>query len=292
LYILAEVGSNWVKGSSEATKSTGTYYDAEKAVYLAALTGADGVKFQIGLERLYSKKRAPALYAKMQNYAFRPEWLQKLKDHPGRHKIDLWASIFNVDLVGACAPFLDGLKVASGDLTYQPMVEACAEAACKYKIPLAISTGAATPDEVGKALDWIGNEARVIVLECVSEYPVEAETLNLGWLPVWHDEYHLTEYGLSDHSLSMLPGQLAVAAGYSLIEKHYAPWNNPRSPDRPASFSHDEFREFVHAVRYAEKLCKYRPKEPTVAERSERLWARRGSDGLRPTEEALIVATK
>src|SRR3990167_2408430 len=148
LNFIAEIGSNWYHPDKEAAKS-----EALRAISQAAYCGATIVKFQVFRSRtLYSEIRAKSLMNRARQYEFPISWLSAMKAHANRCGVKLWASIFDPEIIDQCAMYLDGIKVASGDLTYGPLLKAMADASARYRIPLALSTGAATEKEIADAL--------------------------------------------------------------------------------------------------------------------------------------------
>lgn len=281
--IVAEIGNNWVRDDLTCGKKE----DALEAIQCAADVGVDVVKFQVGLGRLYSKQRAPGIYSNIQRYNLPISWLEDMHEYAQSIPIDLWASIFAVDLVRHAVPYLDGIKIASGDLTYQPMIEECARWAKHRMIPLCVSTGAATNEEIKKTKDWLEpfDLSRLIFMHCVSEYPAEETNLNLlSGIQMLDMLGPVNEVGFSDHTVLHLPAQVAVGIGYTTIEKHFMPWANKSSPDACCSLDFHNFGAFVVGIRIAEQICGSYERKVSPKEESERLWARRGSDGLRPTD--------
>ena len=174
LNIIAEIGSNWAGDKAQIIPH----------IEEAARCGCTGVKFQIGLDRLYASSRAPQIAARVAKYAFPLAELPKYRQVAHRCGLELWASVFDVRLLEEekVALYLDGLKIASGDITYRPLVESCARWSRECQIPLAISTGAALENEIEQTLAWTWGAYRVILMQCNSEYPAFPENANLAAL--------------------------------------------------------------------------------------------------------------
>ncbi len=297
LRIIAEIGSNWVDDSFMGgvapptpllSKREGMSHATNilRAIDAAARAGATGVKFQLGLDKLYSQERAPAVWQRLQNYAFPIAFLPKAHEYAKERGLELWASVFDVALfetIGV-AGHLDGIKVASGDITYRPIVVAVAKMAREQDIPMALSTGAAERKEFLRAVDWAygENPPEVILMACDSSYPASIENVNLHYLLAHRED--VDALGYSDHTLSVLPAQLAVALGYTMFEKHLLPWPNPNAPDTCVSLDVADFARYVKAIRDADALVAPRVRVFSVSEKQERTGARRGEDGLRPAK--------
>ena len=61
--------------------------------------------------------------------------------------------------------------------------------------------------------------------------------------------------GFSDHTMSPYTPSLAVAAGATVIEKHFTLDRNLPGPDHPFALEPDELKIMVEQIRYAER-CK------------------------------------
>lgn len=302
--IVAEIGSNW-KDSTSQVKS---YENFMLAPDCAGSAGATDVKIQVfRADTLYSRKRAPRLHRRSADYEVPLEWLPEFKQECIKHKVGFWASVFDVDLVDSVAKYADCLKVASGDITYQPLIEAVSYSCFKHGIPMCISTGAATMHEVSVAVNQISNFSApngLIVMNCVSNYPASMYEYDLSDYYVFVDDivndyYVPGEYdtppsdcllriGLSDHTItySCLLAQLAVAMNYTVFEKHFNPFYT-KTPDGPVSLTSSQFENYTDAIWMAAILMEPKNDNRTRIldeNHKERLWARRGSDGLRPVD--------
>jgi N,N'-diacetyllegionaminate synthase len=286
--IIAEVGSNWRLEDWEKSHDL-----ALAAVSEVADTGATDVKFQIlRAETLYSGVRAPEHRNNVRPYQLPLEWLPELQAAAKTRHIGLWASIWDVNLVFPVAKHLTGIKIGSGDMTYRPMVDECVNAANSYGIELAISTGAATQQEIEKMLDrvvGIYTGPKFTLMHCVSAYPAKPSSYNLLGGTIFRDT--VDSIGLSDHTTGgSLTAQLAIALGYSMFEKHFTPANaSTTTPDYSVSLNKDAFKKYVLSVAYAYSIVGKLEKKVDASEEDERLWARRGKDGLRPVDKTKEV---
>ncbi|MDA3023269.1 MAG: pseudaminic acid synthase [Actinomycetota bacterium] len=117
-------------------------------------------------------------------------------------------------LVGLGVP---ALKIASFEITDLPLIRTAAATG----LPLILSTGMATRDEIATAVA-AAEEAGcsdLALLWCTSAYPAPADASRLRGIPdlrAWSGR----EVGLSDHTLGTAVAVAAVALGASIIEKH------------------------------------------------------------------------
>lgn len=188
-------------------------------------------------------------------------------------------AIFLVEEIGVSA-----LKIASGDLTFTPLLRY----AVSTGLPLIVSTGGATMDECDVALRnslWNARD-RLIFLHCCSVYPAPWSIVNLRCLAAMQQALGIP-IGFSDHTLSTVAVPLlAVASGAVAYEKHLALADDTTSIDAGHSVSPTAFTQMVCHMRDAQAILGTGVKAPHALELHDRLWARRGKDGLRPTDEA------
>jgi len=137
-------------------------------------------------------------------------------------------------------------KIASFELGDLELVAA---AAATGK-PLIISTGMSTDEEVDRAVATAraAGAADVVVLHCISGYPVAPEDCNLRRLDA------LARFGLvglSDHSPGSAVAIAAVARGACVIEKHLTLARADGGPDAGFSLEPAEMAEVVRGCAIA-----------------------------------------
>lgn len=275
--IIAELGTNWDDLHGILT-----------FIPEIAKAGATGFKLQFfGADDLYSKERAPKIYQTLKEYELTPEWIPEISETCHNNDIEFWMSFFDGKRLELGAEYVDGIKIASGDLTNHLLINQASWYAAKYKIPLVLSDGAGTEEEVYHAIDHAYTcGPKVTLLHCISEYPAQPRDYQLRFIERFRDD--VDELGISDHtahSISIV-SSMGVAIGCTSFEKHVKPSNLKRkTPDSgPHSLLPIAFTLYAHELRDADAaLGNGITRELTIAENKERLWARRGDDGLRPT---------
>lgn len=286
---IAEIGTNWVLDSWE-----GQHRDEQRclevvlsSISLAAETGAWGVKFQLGLESLYSEKRAPAKWTEIQRYYMSPEWLRPMSLKARSCGVTLWASMFDIRTIGVIAPYLDGLKVASGDMVYDPLVDEVLSVANEVGLPVAISTGGATYTEIAHVIDLVHDSdfrGELILMQCDPRYPAFTENANLKSLLVYYGDKNLV-LGYSDHTHSSVAACTAVGLGYRVFEKHFRPFYDAiAAPDYAAALPILGMSAYVNDVREAHAALGVLSCERHILDAEALAAIRRGEDGRRPIE--------
>ena len=136
-------------------------------------------------------------------------------------------------------------KLASADITHKPLLEAVAATGK----PLLLSTGAATLDEVRRAIEWSGlGPDRLVPLVCTLTYPTPDEDADFARLESFRHELHPYLCGTSDHTLGPAGAWMTAALGGVCIEKHYTLDKSlPDVPDHAMSVDPGELAEMVAA---------------------------------------------
>ena len=144
----------------------------------------------------------------------------------------------------------DRLKVASRDLTNLPLLEAMAET----RIPIILSTGMGGKKELDDALNVITKyHSDIGILHCVSQYPTQAENLNLLTIPWLLKNYSKYTIGFSDHTIGIAAPVAAVAMGAKIIEKHITIDRGMKGTDQIGSLGPDGVNRMMRDIRLTEK---------------------------------------
>lgn len=244
--IIAEIGSNW----------DGSFDLALQHLWSAREAGADGVKFQ--LYRAESLDSRPDVQETLTRYEMPVEVLDKLVDLA--HKVGLLVGVtpFSPVLANSLEGMaLDFVKIAAPDLTYHTLIKAAAT----LDKPIVLSTMMATAPEIDEARRIIRqtNDQPLTLLTGLSAYPAEARDQHLARLWTLQEKYKCF-VGFSDHTLDYESAPLAVAAGATWIEHHFAVTSyahhsqKNQTPDQCVSFGPQEMARYVYTIRRAENV--------------------------------------
>jgi sialic acid synthase SpsE len=140
---------------------------------------------------------------------------------------------------------VDAFKIASGDLTWDGLIECAASTGA----PLVISTGMGTLDEAARAVNLVRRSGGVDVaaLHCVSAYPTPRGSENLRAIATLGRALRVP-VGLSDHGEDTFAAPLAVALGASLYERHLVLAHGDGSIDDAVSSTPQELAQAIHAA--------------------------------------------
>lgn len=270
IYTIAEMSAN----------HAGKLENALKLVHLAKEAGADCLKIQtytadtITIDchneyfdihgGLWDGYNLYDLYKE----AFTPwDWQPIIKEECDKVGIDFLSTPFDFSAVDFLASMdCEAYKIASFELVDIPLIEYTA----KLGKPMIISCGMGTEDEIMDAIEAcrkVGNE-NIILLKCCSEYPTQAENLNLNTIRDMIDKFGVY-VGLSDHSMGNLADVVAVANGACVIEKHFCISRKVKNADSEFSMEPQEFKDMVINVREAAKMLGAINYGPTESESEE-----------------------
>lgn len=167
----------------------------------------------------------------------------------------------------------DAYKIASGDLTHHALI---ARAARTGK-PLVLSTGMATLDDVGAALECARTAGGkdVALLHCVSAYPTPDESQNLLAIVTLARTFG-TIVGLSDHGTDPLAPAIAVALGASIYERHFVADPSVGAIDAAVSMTPPELEDVVLVARHVKRALGDGGKHAQSVDAINRTASRRG----------------
>ncbi|MFA6030773.1 MAG: N-acetylneuraminate synthase [Elusimicrobiota bacterium] len=266
---------------------------ALRLVEAAAAAGADAVKFQTFRADRLARRDAPKAPYQMKTApeaSSQHDLVRRLELDENAHRaliarcrelgIDFLSTPFDRESVD----LLEGLgvrvfKLASGELTHRRLLEHVA----RKGLPMILSTGMSTMDEVVRAVGWIRDLSRadLTLLHCVSDYPAPPEQANLAAMDALRDAFGLP-VGFSDHTPGIDVAIAAAARGAALIEKHLTLDRALPGPDHRASLEPTEFRAMVDGVRRVTAAIGSAMKVPAPCEEAVRGAARRSVVASRP----------
>ena len=276
----------------------------------AADAGAEAVKFQSFRTELLVREDAPQADYQRRNApaASQAEMLRALELSVDDHRtiaarcaqrgIAFLSTAFDPPSLELLLEIGVGqLKVASGELTNAPMLLRMG----RTGLPLLVSTGMATTEEVADALAVIAFgratddgvpdattralwRQRVLVqaialdgvtlLHCTSSYPAPADSVNLRAMRTLGETFGLP-IGYSDHTQGTAVPLAAVALGATVVEKHFTLDPELAGPDHRASLDPAGLRDLVSGVRDVVAALGSDRKEPQAVESDVRQVARR-----------------
>ncbi len=276
-YIIAEAGVNHNADINLAFK----------LVKAAKNSGADAVKFQlfkikeqvsdIAINAPYQRKGSGKQKMTEMAKHYDLDWEQhvKIKAYCDELDIDYLSSCCDTNAVDFLIENLEAnlIKISSGEITNLRLLEY----ASKKNVPIILSTGMATIEEIDIAVKRISKNLKspLILLHCISNYPADEEDLNLNAIVTLRNKFR-SIVGYSDHSLGYNAAIAAIAVGSKVIEKHFTLDKTLPGPDHSMALEPNELKEFVEIIRNTEKMMGNGEKVPSIKEEEMKKIFRRG----------------
>jgi N,N'-diacetyllegionaminate synthase len=284
VFVIAEAGVNH-NGSVEM---------ARRLVDAAHEAGADAVKFQtFRAQDVVTPNAVTADYQRTNTGETNQfEMIRKLELDEAAHRhladyartrgIEFFSTPFSEEAMAMLVRLgVKRIKLPSGEITNKPLLD-CAAAT---GLPLLLSSGMATMQEVQRAVQWIqaarldhalpaAGPEDLVLLHCTSAYPAPADALNLRALVAMRAATGLP-VGYSDHSEGVEAALAAVALGATVIEKHLTLDKELPGPDHRASAEPAELARMVRSIRLVEAMLGDGVKRPQPIEANTLAVARR-----------------
>lgn len=283
VFVIAEAGVN----------HNGSLDLALQLIEAAHAAGADAVKFQtFRAEDVVTPTARTADYQRVNTGASSQfDMIKALELDEAEHRelarhsrkvgIEFFSTPFSTQAVDQLVTLgVHRIKLPSGEITNRPLLEKAAST----RLPLLMSSGMATLDEVRTAAGWItarwqaiGHAAgaqSLLLMHCTSAYPAPAATLNLKAIATMAAAFPWP-VGYSDHSEGIEAAVAATALGATAIEKHLTLDKALPGPDHRASADPQEFAAMVRSIRLVESMLGDGVKRPDPVEADTRDVARR-----------------
>ncbi len=235
MYVIAEIGHNHGGDPNEA-----------KALFsAAAAAGASAVKLQKRDNRaIFTREMFDRPYGGRNSYGptygkhrealeFSEVEYRELKDFATEIGIDFFTTAFDESSLNFIMNLeLPAIKIASGDLTNTPLLEAAGATGT----PIIVSTGGANISDVVDAVRALEDvDADFALLQCTATYPAQAQHLNLRVIDTYRQMFPSTVIGYSGHDVLDVVPVAAFCLGARIIERHFT--LDKRAPGSDHHFS-------------------------------------------------------
>src|SRR3990167_11423277 len=239
LLIVAEIGVNHEGKLDKAIELT----------HLAQRAGADIIKFQSYTPERFVASHDVVRMERIKRFALTEEEHLKLYALTKSIGVIFMSTPVTEDWIDFLNPLCLAFKIASGDITFKPVIQKAAQTGK----PLILSTGASTIEEIDQAVEWIKTivgannlNERLTLMHCVSSYPTPIQEANILSIPYLRERYGLN-VGYSNHVIGMSACLAAVALGAILIEIHFTDKKEGRTfHDHSLSFDPNDLKNFVY----------------------------------------------
>lgn len=271
-FIIAEAGIN----------HNGDIDLAKRMILVAKEAGADAVKFQTFKTEEFIQDKAEmytymsqgeevteSQYEMFKRTEFTDDEWWEIKEYCNEKDVIFLSTVSGVDGINFLVDLgVEAIKVGSDDFVNIPLLSKYE----KYGLPMIVSSGMATEEEIEASLDVLNVKSGhpVSLMLCTSEYPTPAEDVNIRKLRTMDEKFPDVVLGLSDHTQGCAAAIMAVAYGARTFEKHFTLDHNLPGPDHWFSADPNELKEWVNGIRTAYTMLGYSELKPTRTEEGQR----------------------
>ena len=248
-YVIAEIGIN----------HNGDLDVAKQLIKMSAEAGCDAVKFQkrtpelcVPLDQRNIMRETPWGQMTYMDYRYKVEFdekqYQELADFAAKLNVHLFASPWDVDSVDFMVKMKHPvIKIPSASITDIELLEKIAST----KLPVIMSTGMSTVDQIDKAVSVL-NKENLLIAHSTSAYPCDPKELNLRMIPVLADRYQVP-IGYSGHETGLQTTVAAVTLGACFVERHVTLDRAMWGSDQSASVEPPGVQRLVRDIRTVEE---------------------------------------
>jgi N,N'-diacetyllegionaminate synthase len=259
LIVIAEIGLNH-EGSLKA---------ALNMLEQVAACGAHAVKLQSFTPEKYASSSNIERLERVRKFSLSENDHKELAGFAHKLGIGFCSTPLSEDWVETLASLSGAIKIASGDIDFQPVIASAA----RTNLPIILSTGCSDALEVDAAVKLIsdirGSEETaksLALMHCVSQYPANLEDCNLTSIKFMAERYGLV-VGWSNHVVGPLACYAAVGMGAKVIEVHVTDKKEGRAfRDHEMSFDFDELRALTRNLGDLRSAMGIVGKRPTKSE--------------------------
>lgn len=256
-------------------------------IFAAKEVGFDAVKFQLfRIEALFAPEALNGNLEKQnrRQWELPEEFIPILSRETKRLGMKFSCTPFYLDAIPILKDHVDFFKIASYELLWQDLITACAETT----IPLVISTGMATLQEVLDANNYLLSHSPMLdvsFLHAVSVYPAPYKDVNLLAIETIRNATKRA-VGWSDHTKEAGVIYRAVHKfGANLIELHFDLDGKGYEANIGHCWLPNEAQQVISTVKRGIEADGEGEKKPSFLELDERNWRADPTDGLRPIRQ-------
>ncbi len=250
-----------------AANHDGDLQRAKALMTLAKEAGADCAKFQhfrapqivsdygfraLGGQQSHQATWEKSVFEVYQDASLPWQWTEHLATHAHEIGIEFMSAPYDLGAVDHLDPFVNAYKVGSGDVNWLEELEYISS---KGK-PVILATGAATIDDVSRAMELlVSADVPIVLMQCNTNYEGTIQNIhhvNLSVLTQYGDLFPNVTLGISDHTPGHVTVLGAVALGARAVEKHFTDDTSRTGPDHGFSMDPHTWRAMVDDVRMLE----------------------------------------
>jgi N,N'-diacetyllegionaminate synthase len=267
IVLVAEIGVN----------HEGSVTRAKKIISDAKKGGADAVKLQVFTPEKYISSDNKVGLKRINKFFLSKEKVIELVKFCKKKRINVFFTPITEDWVNFCANNSEVIKIASGDLNSDYLIKKV----LKKNKKIILSTGLSSLDEINRTVNLIKKYKKklvssLILLHCVSEYPVPSERAQLNSIKYLKKKFKLT-IGYSNHVKDgILACITAAALGAKVIEFHFTDNKNRKFRDHQLSLDVKDLLKLRSFIDNQNKMLGFVDKKVNKFEKKNKLLFQKG----------------
>ena len=280
--MMIKIGKNKIHKNSHvyfiadiAANHDGDLNRAKKLIKLAAIAGANAVKFQhfqaktivsdYGFKRTgkidHQSKWKKSVFKIYDDASLNIKWTKTLSQEAKKFKVDFMTAPYDLKYVDDVKNYVEAYKIGSGDINWREIITKISN----KKKPVILATGASNFNEVKNTVELILQKNKQLVLmQCNTNYTFDENNfnyINLNVLKLYQKTFkNKVILGLSDHTQGHSTVLGAVSLGARVVEKHFTDSNKRKGPDHYFSMNPISWKSMVQETRRLEKALGYKKK--------------------------------
>lgn len=225
-----------------------------KLIKLAKKAGADVVKFQCFTPSKYYSIEEEK-YQQANKFYFDQEKFVKIIKFCKKININFLFTALTEDWVDFIKKYSNTIKIASGDLNFKHMINLIT----KKKLNIILSTGISDENEISQAYNIIKKtykkkiNKKLILMHCVSNYPVENFNVNLNNLKFLEKKYN-TIIGYSNHAIGIEACLASICLNAKIIEFHFTDDKRRKFRDHQLSLDITDVKKLIYVGNIFNKI--------------------------------------
>ena len=216
-----------------------------KLIKEAKTAGADAVKFQCFTPEYYVSKDIKK-YKKVKTFYFNQQKFDKIIAYCDKLKINYLFTPLSHDWVDYIKKNSKNIKIASGDLNFNYLIRKIIQ----NNFNIILSTGASNLKEIQKTFKIIKSKYgkqtsnKLVIMHCVSKYPVPDEEASLSSIVLLKEKFNLT-IGYSNHVIGINACLASICMGARVIEFHFTDNKKRKFRDHQLSLDKSDVTKMI-----------------------------------------------
>jgi len=273
-----KIGKNIILVAEIGVNHEGSIKRAIKLIRQAKIGGADAIKLQLFTPDKYVSSENLKRLNIIKKYYLDEKKIKKLIKYCKKININYFFTPVTEDWINFAAKNSEVIKIASGDLRSKYLIKRIA----KKNKKIILSTGLSNTNDVKKTIKLIKKYKKkdlkkyLLLLHCVSEYPVPNERAQLNSISYLKDNFKF-HIGYSNHVKESYTACIAaIALGAKLIEFHFTDNKKRKFRDHHLSINLSDLRKLRRNADVIKNMLGEYYKKPNYFEKKNKVIFEKG----------------